>query len=105
MGEGLQKEKEGLQKEKEGLQKEKEGLQKEKEDSREESEENDESFCTTAAALRSAFNTEAHLHCSLWNQQENLKVKWLETEDSLLGLKHSVDQLDSLLTHTDTLTS
>lgn len=42
----------------------------------------------------------ARLHCRLWTEQENLKVKELETEESLLGLRHRLDRLDSLLGHT-----
>nr|XP_043882959.1 centriolin isoform X2 [Solea senegalensis] len=41
----------------------------------------------------------ARLRCSLWKQQETLKVRRLETEDSLLGLRDKVDKLDSLLSH------
>lgn len=45
---------------------------------------------------------EARLRCSLWSQQDALEVRRLEAEDSLLGLKHRLDQLDSLLSHTHT---
>ncbi|XP_029999336.1 centriolin [Sphaeramia orbicularis] len=42
----------------------------------------------------------ARLRCRLWTEQENLKVKGLQTQDSLLGLRHTLDRLDSLLAHT-----
>ncbi|XP_068166611.1 centriolin isoform X3 [Antennarius striatus] len=81
----------------------------------------DESIYLSTAGLRSAFSPEetwevemqreqlrqkddrlkARLRCNLWNQQETLEVRRVETEDSLLGLKHRLDQLDSLLGHTD----
>ena len=46
------------------------------------------------------FVVEARLRCSLWTRQETLNVRRLETEESLVGLRHRLDQLDSLLTHT-----
>ncbi|TKS65589.1 hypothetical protein D9C73_028572 [Collichthys lucidus] len=52
----------------------------------------------------SEIRVRARLRCSLWTQQETLMERRLEAEDSLLGLKHQVDQLDSLLTHTHTVT-
>ncbi|XP_034727864.1 centriolin [Etheostoma cragini] len=119
--EGLQLKEEGLQKKREELrEKEDEQHKTEVEDSREVSEE-DKSFYLSTAGLRSAFSSEeerwkvelqreklkqqedqlkARLHCSLWNQQENMNVRRLEAEESLLGLKQRLDQLDSLLTHT-----
>lgn len=41
---------------------------------------------------------EARLHCGLWTEQDAL-----EAEDGLLGPRHRLDQLDSLLSHTHTL--
>ncbi|XP_067377633.1 centriolin isoform X2 [Channa argus] len=82
--------------------------------------EEDESFYLSTAGARTTFSTgddrwkvelqreelrqqedrlKARLRCTLWNQQENLKVRRLETEESLLELKVRLDQLDSLLTH------
>lgn len=45
-------------------------------------------------------SVEARLRCSLWSRQESLEERRLEAEQSLLGLKHRLDQLDSAHTHT-----
>ncbi|XP_028433479.1 centriolin isoform X1 [Perca flavescens] len=122
--EELKQQEEELQLKEEGLQKKREELPVKEvfKDSSEESEEDeDKSFYLSTAGLRSAFSSEeerwkvelqreklkqqedqlkARLRCRLWNQQENMKVRRLEAEESLLGLKHRLNQLDSLLTHT-----
>ncbi|XP_070820717.1 centriolin [Chaetodon trifascialis] len=112
---------EGLKPQEAGLQLKEEGLQNrcEEDEGRKEEEEEEESFYLSTAGLRSAFSTEeerwkvelqreklrqredrlkARLRCSLWNQQETLEVRRQETEESLQGLRHRLDQLDSLLT-------
>ncbi|XP_030581756.1 centriolin-like [Archocentrus centrarchus] len=125
--EGLKEQAEELQHREEELQmKEEELCVKEEvlhknQESSEVSSEEEESFYLSTTGLRSAFSTEeekwraelqreklrqhedrlkARLRCSLRSQQENLKVRRLETEETLRGLKTSVDRLDSLLTHT-----
>ncbi|XP_076588065.1 uncharacterized protein cntrl isoform X2 [Chaetodon auriga] len=120
--EGLKPQGAGLQQKEEELQnkcEEDEGhKEEEEEDCREREEEEEESFYLSTAGLRSAFSAEeerwkvelqreklrqredrlkAHLRCRLWNQQETLEVRRQETEESLQGLRHRLDQLDSLL--------
>ncbi|XP_026198209.1 centriolin isoform X2 [Anabas testudineus] len=119
--EGLIQLEEELQQKREKLRLKLDELHEKEEESREVSEEEeDESFYLSTAGLRTACSPEeerwkvelqreelkqqedrlkARLRCSLWNQQENLEVRRLETEESLLGLKLRLDQLDSLLTH------
>ncbi|XP_056274700.1 centriolin-like isoform X2 [Pseudoliparis swirei] len=116
-----QPEEEGLVEMKEELRVKEDEIKKtdKEEDSREESEE-DESFYLSTDGLRSAFTCEetcevemqreelrqqedhlrARLRCSLRNQEENLKERKLETQESLQGLRDRVDTLDSLFTHT-----
>ncbi|XP_078106551.1 centriolin [Sander vitreus] len=119
--EELKQQEEELQLEEEGLQKKLEELRVKEDKQHKTEEEEDESFYLSTVGLRSAFSSEeerwkvelqreklkqqedrlkARLRCSLWNQQENMKVRRQEAEESLLGLKHRLDQLDSLLTHT-----
>ncbi|XP_059193427.1 UPF0746 protein DDB_G0281095-like [Centropristis striata] len=129
--EGLQQKDEELQQKEEELQhkEEERGVKEEElnrtEEQQQEDRREDESFYLSTAGLRSAFSSEedrwtvelqreklrqeenelkARLRCSLWTQQDNLTVRRLETEDTLLGLRHRLDQLDSLLTHTHTHT-
>lgn len=118
--EELQHREEELQMKEEELYVKEEVLHKNQEERSEVSSEEEESFYLSPTGLRSAFSTEeekwraelqreklrqhedrlkARLRCSLRSQRENLKVRRLETEETLRGLKTSVDRLDSLLTH------
>lgn len=47
---------------------------------------------------------EARLRCSLWRREECLEERRLEAEETLEGLRHRVDQLDSLLASPDLVT-
>lgn len=40
---------------------------------------------------------EARLRCSLWSREETLEERRLEAQETLEGLRHRVDRLDSLL--------
>lgn len=44
---------------------------------------------------------EARLRCSLWRREDTLEERRLEAEETLEGLRHRVDQLDSLLASPD----
>ncbi|XP_029283793.1 LOW QUALITY PROTEIN: centriolin [Cottoperca gobio] len=95
-GEGLKQQEEELELNGEGLE-EKEELQKTEEEYLRVQFNvfQDESWNTEQEEDR----LKARLRCSLWSRQENLRRQ--ETEESLLGLKHRLDQLDTLLTHTE----
>ncbi|XP_026177590.1 centriolin isoform X2 [Mastacembelus armatus] len=123
--EGLKQQRAGLRVKEEGLIQTEEELQKMRDElQRKEKEQRgapqDESFYLSTAGLRSAFSAEeeqwqvelqreklrqeedelkAQLRRRLWKQQENLQTTRPDTEESLLGLKHRLEQLDSLLTH------
>ncbi|XP_075881645.1 uncharacterized protein LOC142887705 isoform X5 [Nelusetta ayraudi] len=46
----------------------------------------------------------ARLRCSLWSREETLEERRLEAQETLEGLRHRVDQLDSLLASPEPVT-